>query len=244
MKKYIVICTMFLGFALTAYPQGTTIEVSGKVIDGLGEPLVGTTIAVVDAPGLGTVTDIDGNYKIQVEKYRKLLFSYIGFKPYEVTITDQTVVNVTMEEAEGTLLDEVVVTATGEQKRVSVTGAVTSINVTQLSLSPTASISNALAGNVPGVLSMQTSGQPGSNSEFWIRGISTFGASTAALVLVDGFERNMNEINVEDIDAFVILKDASATAIYGSKGANGVILITTKRGKSGKINVDFKYETA
>ena len=96
---------------------------------------------------------------------------------------------------------------------------------------PTASITNALAGNVAGILARQTSGQPGSNiSEFWIRGISTFGAGGSALVLVDGFERDMNEINVEDIQDFSVLKDASATAIYGSRGANGVVLITTKRG--------------
>ena len=102
---------------------------------------------------------------------------------------------------------------------------------------------NALAGNVPGILAMQTSGKPGSVSEFWIRGISTFGASNSALVLVDGFERSLDEINVEDVESFSVLKDASATAIYGSKGANGVVLITTKHGKAGKINISAKAET-
>ena len=107
------------------------------------------------------------------------------------------------------------------------------------------SVVNALAGNVAGVLAMQTSGQPGRNtSEFWIRGISTFGASTSALVLVDGFERDLDDVNIEDIEDFSVLKDASATAIYGSRGANGVVLITTKHGKPGKINIDAKVETS
>lgn len=149
-----------------------------------------------------------------------------------------------MQESEASVIDEVVITGTGAQKKLTVTGAVTNVNVADLKVNPTGSISNALAGNVAGVLAMQTSGQPGQNSsEFWIRGISTFGASNAALVLVDGFERNLDEINIEDIETFVVLKDASTTAIYGSRGANGVILITTKHGKAGKINIDAKVET-
>ena len=241
--KYLIFCMLFLGSGMVAYAQ-ETIEVTGIVVDSGGEPLIGVNISVVDVPGLGTVTDVEGKFKIKVEQYRKLLFSYVGFEKVEVLITDQRDVNVTLKESESNVLDQVVVVATGAQKKVTITGAVTSVDIKELSLSPTGSISNALAGNVPGVLSMQTSGQPGSNSEFWIRGISTFGASTAALVLVDGFERNMNEINVEDIESFTVLKDASATAIYGSKGANGVVLINTKRGTSGKINVDAKYESS
>ena len=109
----------------------------------------------------------------------------------------------------------------------------------------TSNLTNMLAGNVPGVMAMQSSGQPGQNtSEFWVRGISTFGAGSSALVLVDGFPRDLNEISIEDIESFTVLKDASTTAIYGSKGANGVILITTKKGKAGKVNVDAKFEAA
>ena len=123
------------------------------------------------------------------------------------------------------------------------TGAVTNVDVSTLKTSYS-SITNALAGNVAGVLARQDSGMPGENrSEFWIRGISTFGAGSSALVLVDGFERSMNEINIEDIETFTVLKDASATAIYGSRGANGVVLITTKRGKEGKVHIDAKVET-
>ena len=125
------------------------------------------------------------------------------------------------------------------------TGAVTTVNVNDLKANPTANLSNALAGNVAGVLAMQTSGQPGKNtSEFWIRGISTFGANSSALVLVDGFERDLDEINIEDIESFTVLKDASTTAIYGSRGANGVVLITTKHGKEGKIKINAKVETS
>ena len=194
--------------------------------------------------GLGTITDINGKYKIKMEPYHRLIFSYIGFDKVEVLVKEQRVINVVMQESEASVIDEVVITGTGAQKKLTVTGAVTNVNVADLKVNPTGSISNALAGNVAGVLAMQTSGQPGQNSsEFWIRGISTFGASNAALVLVDGFERNLDEINIEDIETFVVLKDASTTAIYGSRGANGVILITTKHGKAGKINIDAKVET-
>src|SRR5690606_28218618 len=136
---------------------------------------------------------------------------------------ENLVINVTLIEAESTTLDEVVVTGTGAQTRLTLTGAVSTVNVDDLKNSPTSSLSNALAGNVPGVMAMMQSGQPGKNiSEFWIRGISTFGGGTGALVLVDNVERDLNDINIEDIESFTVLKDASVTAIYGSRGANGV----------------------
>lgn len=221
-----------------------SIVVTGVVTDKNKKPLVGVNITVGDMVGLGTITDINGKYKIKMEPYHRLIFSYIGFDKVEVLVKEQRVINVAMQESEASVIDEVVITGTGAQKKLTVTGAVTNVNVADLKVNPTGSISNALAGNVAGVLAMQTSGQPGQNSsEFWIRGISTFGASNAALVLVDGFERNLDEINIEDIETFVVLKDASTTAIYGSRGANGVILITTKHGKAGKINIDAKVET-
>lgn len=221
-----------------------SIVVTGVVTDKNKEPLVGVNITVGDMVGLGTITDINGKYKIKMEPYHRLIFSYIGFDKVEVLVKEQRVINVAMQESEASVIDEVVITGTGAQKKLTVTGAVTNVNVADLKVNPTGSISNALAGNVAGVLAMQTSGQPGQNSsEFWIRGISTFGASNAALVLVDGFERNLDEINIEDIETFVVLKDTSTTAIYGSRGANGVILITTKHGKAGKINIDAKVET-
>jgi tonB-linked outer membrane protein, susC/ragA family len=219
--------------------------VTGVVTDAQKEPLVGVNVAVKDVPGLGAITDINGKYKIAIEPYQRLIFSYVGFDKVEVLIKEQRVVNVTMKESAASSLDEVVITGTGVQKKLTVTGAITTVNVSDLMHTANGSVVNALAGNVAGVLAMQTSGQPGRNtSEFWIRGISTFGASTSALVLVDGFERDLDDVNIEDIEDFSVLKDASATAIYGSRGANGVVLITTKHGKPGKINIDAKVETS
>lgn len=221
------------------------ITVTGVVTDSSKEPLVGVNVSVRDVAGLGAITDINGKFKIKMETYQRLIFSYIGFDKVEVLVKEQRVINITMKEAEASILNEVVVTGTGVQKKQTVTGAITTVNVDDLMHTSNGNVVNALAGNVAGVLAMQTSGQPGRNtSEFWIRGISTFGASTAALVLVDGFERELDDVNIEDIQSFSVLKDASATAIYGNRGANGVVLVTTKRGKAGKINIDAKVETS
>lgn len=242
-KKILIIFVLLLS-CISGIQAQESIVVTGVVTDKNKEPLVGVNITVGDMVGLGTITDINGKYKIKMEPYHRLIFSYIGFDKVEILVKEQRVINVSMKESEASVIDEVVITGTGAQKKLTVTGAVTNVNVADLKVNPTGNISNALAGNVAGVLAMQTSGQPGQNSsEFWIRGISTFGASNAALVLVDGFERNLDEINIEDIETFVVLKDASTTAIYGSRGANGVILITTKHGKAGKINIDAKVET-
>ena len=181
-----------------------SIVVTGVVTDKNKEPLVGVNITVGDMVGLGTITDINGKYKIKMEPYHRLIFSYIGFDKVEVLVKEQRVINVAMQESEASVIDEVVITGTGAQKKLTVTGAVTNVNVADLKVNPTGSISNALAGNVAGVLAMQTSGQPGQNSsEFWIRGISTFGASNAALVLVDGFERKHGKAGKINIDAKV-----------------------------------------
>jgi TonB-linked SusC/RagA family outer membrane protein len=224
--------------------DGKKLEVKGIVTDENNEPLIGVNVVVKDIPGLGAITDINGHYEIKIEPFNRLVFSYIGFEAQEVLVKTETIINVIMAESETSILDEVVVTGTGVQKKINLTGAVTAIDVDVLKSTPSANVTNALAGNVAGVLAMQTSGQPGhTTSEFWIRGISTFGASNSALVLVDGFERNLDEINVEDIESFQVLKDASETAIYGSRGANGVVLVTTKHGKPGRININTKFET-
>ena len=160
----------------------------------------------------------------------------------EVLVKEQRVVNVVMKESSATSIDEVVITGTGIQKKLTVTGAITNVDVEELKTTPSTSMADALAGVVPGIQAMQANGRPGTVSEFWIRSISTFGANSSALVLVDGFERDLNEVNVEDVESFSVLKDASATAIYGSKGANGVVLINTRRGKEGKININAKVE--
>lgn len=244
-EKILAIFLLVAVVPLTILAQ-QKITVGGIVTDTQGEPMIGVNITVKDVAGLGTITDINGQFIIKVEPYHRLLFSYIGYDNVEVLVKEQRTVNVTMKESEASKLDEVVVTGMGTQKKLTVTGAVTNVDVGELKRFPTSNISNALAGNVPGIIAQQTSGQPGKNtSEFWIRGISTFGASSSAYILVDGFERSsLDEINIEDIESFTVLKDASATAIYGSKGANGVVLITTKRGKAGKINIDAKVETS
>lgn len=244
MRHFLITCILLLSCSAGVWAQ-KNIVVTGIVTDAQKEPLVGVNVAVKDVPGLGAITDINGRYKIKVEQYQRLVFSYVGFDKIEVLIKEQPVVNVTMTESAASSLDEVVITGTGAQKKLTVTGAITTVNVNDLMHTSNGNVVNALAGNVAGVLAMQTSGQPGRNtSEFWIRGISTFGASTSALVLVDGFERDLDDVNIEDIETFSVLKDASATAIYGSRGANGVVLITTKRGKAGKINIDAKVETS
>ena len=233
-----------LAICTSAFAQ-KTIKVSGTVTDEQNQPLIGVNVTIQGVTGFGTTTDVDGKYTIEMEPYNRLVFSYIGFIEQEVLIKEQTKQNVVLKEDDATSLDEVVITGTGAQKKLTVTGAVTQIKMDDIATTSTSNITNMLAGNVPGVMAMQSSGQPGQNtSEFWVRGISTFGAGSSALVLVDGFPRDLNEISIEDIESFTVLKDASTTAIYGSKGANGVILITTKKGKAGKVNVDAKFEAA
>ena len=241
-----MILLLTTGYVIDMYAQSQTIEVTGMVRDAEKIPLAGVNISVKNVAGLGVITNIDGEYKIKIAPYSTLIFSYIGFETQEVLIKDNMIkIDVTLRESSASVIDEVVITGTGAQKKITMTGAVSTVDVNVLKSSPTSSLANALAGNVPGVLARQTSGRPGANmSEFWIRGISTFGAGSGALVLVDGFERSLNEVNVEDIESFSVLKDASATAIYGSRGANGVVLITTKRGKAGKININAKVETS
>lgn len=243
MKKYILSVICFIILAVNVSAQKKMVEVSGTIVDELGNPMIGATIVVKDKPGLGVASDIEGKYKIKVEAFQYLVFSYIGYETQEHLVKDKEMtLDIKMEESKETILDEITVTGTGPQKKVTVTGAITTVEVATLK-TPVSSLSNALIGNVAGVMAMQRSGQPGLNtSEFWIRGISTFGGSSSALVLVDGFERSMNELNIEDIESFSVLKDASATAIYGSRGANGVILINTKRGKEGKVEVNAKAE--
>ena len=246
MKKLFILFWMLCGVTLNALAQ-EHLEISGTVTDATGEALIGVSVTVKDAKGLGTITNIDGKYNIKMQQYQTLVFSYIGYKPVSVLVKgDKKVIDVQMSEEKTNAIDEVVVTGLGTQKKLTVTGAITNVDVSQMKQFPSSNFTNALAGNVPGIIAMQSSGQPGkSTSRFWVRGISTFGASASAMILVDGFERNnIDDLNIEDIESFSVLKDASATAIYGSKGANGVILITTKHGKAGKININVKGEAS
>jgi TonB-linked SusC/RagA family outer membrane protein len=246
MKKITILLVGLLVALCTAAPiaaqAAEKVEVTGTVTDEAGEPLIGVSIAMLNRSGFGTVSDVTGKFRLSTELFTTLRFTYLGYEPQDVVVTSAAELNIVMKVSETSVLDEVVITAAGAQKKETLSGAITSVDMKSLKV-PTSNITNALGGVVAGIISMQTSGKPGeSASEFWIRGISTFGASASALVLVDGFERPFNEVNVEDIESFSVLKDASATAMYGARGANGVVLITTKRGKEGKININAKAE--
>lgn len=236
-----ILLTPLLALSILCAVAQDTLQVKGTVISQTNNPLVGVSISIKDRIG-GAITNENGQYAINAEPYSTLIFSFIGYKTQEIKLSNKSLVNVTLLPSDTSVLDQVIVTAAGPQKKATVVGAITSVDVDELR-TPTANITNGLAGNVPGIIAMQRSGEPGNNhSEFWIRGISTFGANQAALVLVDGFERPFNEINIEDIQSFSVLKDASATALYGSRGANGVILITTKKGRVEKVKVNGKVE--
>lgn len=208
------------------------------------EPLVGVSIQVKNASGTGTITDLNGKFSIEVSNNTELIFSYIGCKTQTLIVGDLGVLNVKMQ-SDNETLDEVVIVGAGTQKKVSVTGAITAVKGTALR-SPSSSLTNNLAGKLSGVVSVTNSGQPGSSSDFYIRGISTFGGRTTPLILQDGVEISTSDLNnlpSESIESFSILKDASATAIYGARGANGVMLITTKTGMENtkaSINVSFE----
>lgn len=209
----------------------------GVVIDSEENPLIGTTVYIKDKAGIGTTTDIDGRFEIDVSIGNTVVVSYLGYQTTEYVVLEQKDSIVIEMEEDIEQLEEVVVVGLGSQRKISSLAAVSSIDVKELQ-TPTTSIANLLGGRVPGVVSMQMSGEPGKNiSEFWIRGIGTFGASSGALVLIDGLEGDINSIDPADIQSFSVLKDASATAVYGVRGANGVILVTTKRGEAGKLSI-------
>ena len=241
------ISVLLAAAALTA-ASATAKVYTGTVISAAdGEPLIGASVIAKDAK-VGVVTDIDGNFSIDIpDNCKFLVVSYVGMQNAELPVRGLARNNneIKLEEVPNAL-NEVVVTGMGSRKKITLTGAVTNVDVVDMKHYNSSNLSNALAGNVPGVIAMQTSGQPGKNrSEFWIRGISTFGAGASAYILVDGFEReSIDDLNIEDIETFTVLKDASATAIYGSKGANGVVLITTKHGKAGKVKVNAKFESS
>lgn len=224
----------------------SAIDVIGNVSDENGEPLPGATILLKGNNDVHAIADIDGNYSLTVpDRWAILEISYIGFISQEIQVGNRRVVNVVLTEDIGQLQDAVVV-AYGQQKKESVVASIAAIEPEKLKVGTSRSLSNNLAGTVAGVLAVQRSGEPGyDNSTFWIRGISTFqDAGRDPLVLVDGIERDINNIDPEEIASFSVLKDAAASAVYGVRGANGVILIQTKRGEIGKPRVTIKAEFA
>ncbi len=216
-------------------------KINGKVADETGAPLPGVTI-VVAGTTRGVITDIDGTYSIEARPSDRLTFSFIGMESRTVEVGTQRVINITLK-AKAEELEDVTVVAYGKQKKESVIGSITSVSANEIKM-PVAKISNNLAGQMPGIVSVQRSGEPGAGSNFWIRGVSTFGANSTPLILVDGIERPLDLVDYEDIESFSILKDATATAVYGVRGANGIVLITTKRGKEmskPRINAKVEY---
>lgn len=219
-----------------------TVTIKGNVSDIDGYPLPGVNIRLKDST-IGAITDVDGIYSIDIPKDKKavLTFSFLGLKTVEEEVGSRTLINVVLIE-NAAELGEVTVVAYGRQKKASVVGAISTTSVKPLK-APVRSLSSVLAGNLAGIIGMQRSGEPGGNAEFWIRGVGTFGAGARTpLVMVDGIERSLDNIEPEDIEEFSVLKDAAATAIYGVRGANGAILITTKKGSDSKPDINFKYE--
>jgi TonB-linked SusC/RagA family outer membrane protein len=205
-------------------------------------PIIGASVWLQNT-STGTITDIDGRYSINVDGAGGVLvFSFIGYKKVEIAVNNQTEVNVVLE-PDAQQLEEVVVVGYGSQKKESVVGAISTLDATKLKV-PGASISSVLAGQLAGIVAVQRSGEPGKSSaaDFYIRGVSSFKGTTTPLVLVDGIERDIDLVDTDDIASFSILKDASASAVYGVRGANGVILITTKKGQEGKPAIRVRAE--
>ncbi len=216
--------------------------VSGTVTDPNGEPLPGVTV-IVQGTNIGTITDLDGKYSISVPQDATLVFSFIGYTNSVIQVGSGSTFNVSMEE-DSQQLEEVVIVGYGQQKKASVVGAITQTNGETLQRAAgVPGLGQALTGNLPGLVTMQSTGMPGEeNPDIVIRGASSWNSS-APLVLVDGIERPMNSVDVSSVASISVLKDASATAIYGVKGANGVIIITTRRGSEGRAQINASVST-
>ena len=245
---------MLLFGALLLVSQQLFSQIKGKVSDANGTPIPGVTI-LEKGTSNGVISDFNGMYQLKIQKAQGavLVFSFVGMESQEIPATGKSTINVTMNEVTQAV-DEVVIVGYGAQKKATVTGAITSINAAELIKSPTGSLTTALAGRLPGLITMQRSGQPGAESPtLRIRGVSTLNGADP-LVIVDGIERSSGyvpsgesaggggisgyeQINPNDIESISILKDASSTAVYGVRGANGVIIITTKKGVRGKPKI-------
>lgn len=213
-----------------------TKQVSGVVTDGTGETVIGASVLEKGTTN-GTITDLDGKFILTVNENAVLQISYVGYTTQEVPVKGKTSFNITLKE-DSEMLEEVVVVGYGAQKKESVVGAISQVSNKELLQSPAANVSQAISGKIAGVITSQTSGAPGSDdTQIYIRGRATFAGDAQPLVLVDGVEREFSQIAPDDIETISVLKDASATAVYGVRGANGVMLITTKRGKEQKPEV-------
>jgi TonB-linked SusC/RagA family outer membrane protein len=233
--------TMFLALNASAQ-EGQQLQVTGLVKDEFNAPLIGVSIKNARA-NITTVTNVDGKFSIAARRGDSLSVVYVGYKPYTVNVRDVINYTITLQAATNSL-NEVAVVGFGSQKKSSLVGAQSTVNLEDLK-QPVANLSAALAGRISGVVGVQRSGLPGQNgADLWIRGISTFNAQNSAspLIVIDGVQgRELDNLDPEDLSSFTVLKDASATAVYGIAGANGVIIINTKKGNSGKANLMFNY---
>ena len=210
--------------------------ITGTVLDDQGEPIIGATIVILNGSNQGTITDLDGRFKVNVKPGTKLQISYVGYDTQTVVAKNGMKITLKSNTVD---MEGVEVVAYGVQKKVTVTGAISSVKSEDLVRTSVGSVNNVLGGQLSGVTTVQYSGEPGSDAaEIFVRGKATWGDATP-LIQVDGVERSMNDIDPNEIESVTVLKDASATAVFGVRGANGVVLITTKRGKEGKAKISF-----
>lgn len=238
-----IIFTLLALVILPMWSMAQNSEIGGQVSDEDGSPLPGVTVVIVGKQG-GVITDVDGKYSIAVKSGEQMIFSFIGMESQVVKYNGEPMVNVTLK-TKVDELDEVTVVAFGTQKKESVIASVTTVKPAELKV-PSSNLTTALAGRMSGIISYQRSGEPGKdNAEFFIRGVTTFGYKKSPLILIDGIELSTTDLarlQPDDIASFSIMKDATATALYGARGANGVILVTTKEGKEGPIKFNMRYE--
>lgn len=222
-------------WTVVARAQQSQSAITGTVVDNTGEPVIGASVIVVGAKTTtGTVTDFDGNFSVNVKPGTKLQISFIGYQTQ--TVVAKAGMKVTLKEDDN-MLQEVQIVAYGSQKKVTMTGAISSVKSEDLVRTSVGSVNNVLGGQLSGVTTVQYSGEPGSDAaEIFVRGKATWG-DAAPLIQVDGVERSMNDIDPNEIESVTVLKDASATAVFGVRGANGVVLITTRRGQEGKAKI-------
>jgi TonB-linked SusC/RagA family outer membrane protein len=237
-KRIAYLCAILLSLCSTiAFAQGTTI--TGTVTDESGEALIGVSVFVRGTPTIGASTNVNGVFSLsQVPPQSTLVFTYLGYVAQEVAVGNQTTINVQMRE-DTQMLDEVVVIGFGTQRRASITSSIVNIGSEELLRSPTVSLGNALAGRLPGLAAIQYSGLPGwDDPTILVRGVGTLSQNQSSpLILVDGVERPFTQLDPNEVADISILKDAGATAVFGVRGANGVILVTTKRGEVGRARI-------
>lgn len=224
--------------------QKKGVRISGTVTDKDKSPLPGVNVRLQEGEGFsGVITDVDGHFYLDVPNKQTVIeISYVGFKTQKIKVGSKINFDIILEE-DVEALEEVVVTGYGSQKKMSVIGSIETLQPKRLQVGTSRSLSNNLAGQIAGVIAVQRSGEPGyDSSNFWIRGIASFSGNQNPLVLVDGIERDLNNIDPAEIESFSVLKDASASAMYGVRGANGVIVINTKRGKIGAPSVNLRVE--